>query len=57
VGNGNPSDHDPDKASFRRAFNGKCMVLIGSGEKPGAIQLEAAADGLQPASVALRAKH
>ncbi len=57
VGNGNPSDHDPDKASFRRAFNGKCMVLIGSGEKPGAIQLEATADGLQPANVALRAKH
>jgi beta-galactosidase len=56
VGNGNPSDHDPDKASFRWAFNGKCMVLIGSGERPGAIQLNAGSDGLQPASLALRAK-
>jgi len=56
VGNGNPSDHDPDKASFRRAFNGKCLVLVGSGEKPGAIQLKAASDGLRPATLALRAK-
>jgi len=56
VGNGNPSDHDPDKADFRRAFNGKCMVLIGSGERPGAIQLTATTDGLQPARLALRAK-
>jgi beta-galactosidase len=55
VGNGNPSDHDPDKASSRRAFSGKCMVLIGGGESTGAIQLEAASDGLQPASLALRA--
>ena len=56
VGNGNPSDHDPDKASFRRAFNGKCMVLVGSGERPGAIHVKATSDGLQPASLVLRAK-
>ncbi|HWI56631.1 MAG TPA: beta-galactosidase GalA [Bacillota bacterium] len=56
VGNGNPGDHDPDKASSRRAFNGKCLVLVGSGERSGAIRLTATADGLPPATLALRAK-
>ncbi|MGA2747994.1 MAG: beta-galactosidase GalA [Verrucomicrobiota bacterium] len=55
VGNGDPGDHDPDKADFRRAFNGKCLVLIGGAEKTGAIHLTAASDGLQTASLALRA--
>ena len=35
VGNGNPGDHDPDKAGFRHAFNGKCMVLVGATDKTG----------------------
>jgi beta-galactosidase len=55
VGNGNPSDHDPDKASYRHAFNGKCMVLVGAGEKSGAIQLRATSPGLAPASLAFTA--
>jgi len=55
VGNGNPGDHDPDKASSRRAFNGKCMVLVGAVDRPGPIELTAAADGLKPASLKLTA--
>jgi beta-galactosidase len=54
VGNGNPSDHDPDKASERRAFNGKCMVIVGAGEQPGAIRLTATSPGLKPAVLSLR---
>jgi beta-galactosidase len=53
VGNGNPGDHDPDKAANRRAFNGKCMVLVGSVDRTGAIELQAAADGLKPATLKL----
>jgi len=54
VGNGNPGDHDPDKAADRRAFNGKCMVLVGAVDTPGAIELKAAADGLKPAVLKLK---
>ena len=54
VGNGNPGDHDPDKASNRRAFNGKCMVLAGTIDQPGAIELTATADGLKSATVKLK---
>ncbi len=55
VGNGNPSDHDPDQASYRHAFNGLCMVLVRAGEKPGEIYLIATAPGLKPARLDLKA--
>jgi beta-galactosidase len=51
VGNGNPSDHDPDQSNNRLVFNGKALVLVGGGERPGAITLTATSDGLSPASV------
>jgi beta-galactosidase len=50
VGNGNPSDHDPDKANYRLAFNGKCLVILGSKEKAGKIELTAASAGLRSAT-------
>ncbi len=53
VGNGDPSSHEPNKAPQRRAFNGKCMVLIQAGDHPGPIQVTATAPGLKPASVPL----
>jgi beta-galactosidase len=55
VGNGNPGDHAPDKASQRHAFNGKCLVLVGTRAKPGSLRLTATAPGLQPATLTLRA--
>ena len=55
VGNGDPGDHDPDKALSRRAFNGKCMVLVGAIDEPGSIALRATADGLKPATLKLQA--
>jgi beta-galactosidase len=30
VGNGDPSDHDPDKAQFRKAYKGLARVLVQS---------------------------
>ncbi|HET6386354.1 MAG TPA: beta-galactosidase GalA [Armatimonadota bacterium] len=56
VGNGNPSDHDPDKASYRNAFNGKCMVIVGAGEKPGAILLRASSPGLKGMTMRFQAR-
>ena len=55
VGNGNPGDHDPDKAAYRHAFNGKCLVIIGSNEKKGSIHLTATSPGLKSAALSLHA--
>jgi len=51
VGNGDPSDHDPDKASDRRAFNGRCMVLLQSNGASGRALIRATSPGLHPAAV------
>jgi beta-galactosidase len=55
VGNGNPADHDPDKADYRRAFHGKCLVVLGAGESTGPIRLVATSPGLPSATLSLRA--
>ena len=56
VGNGNPSDHEPDKASFRHAFNGKCLVVVGANDRPGDIHVTATTPGLKPANITLHSK-
>jgi len=55
VGNGNPADHDPDKADYRRTFHGKCLVVLGAGESTGPIRLVATSPGLPSATLSLRA--
>ncbi len=60
VGNGNPSSHEPDKcltgAWQRKAFNGKCQLILQSTLEPGTIEIKASADGLKTATVAIRAE-
>ncbi len=56
VGNGDPSSHEPDQAGQRRAFGGKCLVIVGAGDRPGGITLTANAPGLQPAALPLEAR-
>jgi beta-galactosidase len=56
VGNGDPSDHDPDKANHRKAFNGHCMALVQSNGKTGSIRLVAKAAGLKAATLSLTAQ-
>ena len=56
VGNGDPGDHDPDKGTHRKAFNGKCLVIVGATEKAGDIGLTASAPGLASARLSLRAR-
>lgn len=55
VGNGDPSDHDPDKASQRRAFNGHCLAIVQSDGRAGSVTLTATSPGLRPATISLRA--
>ena len=49
VGNGDPSSHEPDKASRRRAFNGRCMVIVQANENAGPIALVAKSAGTKSA--------
>jgi beta-galactosidase len=53
TGNGNPSSHEPDKASKRRAFNGLCMVIVQSLKQAGELRLVAESAGLANASVVI----
>jgi beta-galactosidase len=55
VGNGDPTSHEPDRASQRRAFNGLAQVLVQSGGGAGPIRIAAAAEGLQPGALTLLA--
>ena len=51
VGNGNPSDHDPDRAEQRNAFHGHCIVLLQVDSTPGTLHLTATSPGLKSASL------
>jgi beta-galactosidase len=51
VDNGNPRNHDAYKNDHRKAFNGLCLALIQSLEKPGRIKLIAKSEGLKDASI------
>jgi beta-galactosidase len=54
VGNGNPSDHDSDRASDRRAFHGHCVAILQAGAQPGMLKLTAGSPGLKPATIGLK---
>jgi beta-galactosidase len=56
VGNGDPTNHESDKASSRKAFNGLCMALVQSTKAAGNITVEASSPGLAPASVTIGSK-
>lgn len=56
VGNGDPADHDPDKADQRNAFNGHCIAVVEAGAKAGTIKLVATSPGLTPASVTFKVR-
>jgi beta-galactosidase len=53
VGNGNPSSHEPDKASKRQAFNGLCMVIVQSLKQAGELRLVAESARLESASLVI----
>ena len=56
VGNGDPSSHEPDQASRRRAFNGLCQLVLGVMSQAGPVTITAAATGLKPARVTILAR-
>jgi beta-galactosidase len=56
TGNGDPTNHEPDKGTSRKAFCGLCMALVQSTKKAGNITVEATSPGLPPVMVAITAK-
>jgi beta-galactosidase len=54
TGNGNPSSHEPDKASQRMAFNGYCLVLVQSNKQAGQIRLKASSEALKGDEVIIK---
>ncbi|HMD99375.1 MAG TPA: beta-galactosidase GalA [Terriglobia bacterium] len=55
TGNGDPTNHESDKGTSRKAFCGLCMAVVQSTKTAGSITVEAASPGLAPASVTIAA--
>jgi beta-galactosidase len=56
VDNGLQTSDEPFKANYRKAFNGLCLAVIQSTEKPDKITLKATSEGLQEATIVIDAK-
>jgi beta-galactosidase len=56
TGNGNPSSHEPDKASQRMAFNGYCLVLVQSDKIVGEVRLKAFSETLKGDEIIIEVK-
>jgi len=55
VDNGNPRDHDPFKASARRAHHGLCLAVIQGTGQAGRVRITARTEGLAPQTIELEA--
>jgi beta-galactosidase len=53
TGNGDPTNHEPDPGSTRKAFNGYCMALVQATKTAGTITVEASSPGLTASSVTI----
>jgi beta-galactosidase len=51
VDNGDPGDHSTYKVDQRKAFNGLCLAVVQSSDKPGTITLTATSGDLKKATV------
>jgi beta-galactosidase len=56
TGNGDPSDHDPDRAEQRKTFHGRVIVILQAGSQPASLSLTARAAGVGEGSVAFRVR-
>lgn len=60
IGNGDPSCHQPDKYKedvwCRNLFNGKCQIIVLSGERNSNIRISAFSDGLKSSTTMLNQK-
>ena len=54
VGNGDPSCHEPDKASQRSAFMGLGAAFVQAGTTAGEVRVKVTAEKLQAGEITLR---
>jgi beta-galactosidase len=57
VGNGDPTDQEPDKGNARKAFSGYCLAIAQASKTAGDVTVEATSPGLASASVTVQAKN
>jgi beta-galactosidase len=51
TGNANPVSLESFQSPYHHAWQGRCMIILKSGELPGKITLKATSDGLQPTNI------
>jgi beta-galactosidase len=56
VGNGDPTSHESDIGSTRKAFSGLCMAIVQSTKSAGSIRVDATSPGLTAAAAPITAK-
>jgi beta-galactosidase len=56
VDNGSQTSHEPFKASYRKAFNGKCLLVVQAGKSAGDVIVSARSEGLREAELRLKLK-
>jgi beta-galactosidase len=56
VGNGDPSSHEPDKASERKVFCGFAQVIVQAGKQPGQVELTATSTQLKSANLKIKSE-
>ena len=56
VGNGDPSDHDPEQTPRRKLFNGLAACIVQSTTQPGQIIITATSGGLRSGTLTFRAR-
>ena len=56
VGNANPRSLESYQSPERKAWQGKCLVIVKAGKSPGEIKLKAVAEGMNVASISISAK-
>ncbi|HWA34263.1 MAG TPA: glycoside hydrolase family 2 TIM barrel-domain containing protein, partial [Cyclobacteriaceae bacterium] len=56
IGNGNPISVESYQQPRRKAWLGRCLVIVRSGKVPGEIRLTATANGLQKAAISIQTR-
>jgi beta-galactosidase len=53
VGNGDPSCHEPDRATRRSTYHGLCLGVLQTQDRAGRVTVTVSSPGLRPATVAI----
>jgi len=56
VDNGSQTSMEPFKADYRKAFNGRCLVVVKAGKEKGMVRLTASSEGLADATITIKVK-